>query len=79
MLENLELDDAEDVVYAKRYNTELKQKTLFSEEGPYIMIEKIEVIDGGLFTRTSLRYTIVVPTKGLKVIRTDSCFNWLIS
>jgi len=42
------------------------------------MIEKIEVIDGGLFSRTSLRYTITVPEKGLKVIRTDYGFNWLM-
>ena len=78
-LENIELDDNEEAVYAKRYNTELKTKTIFSEDSPYIMIEKIEVQDGGYFGRNYLKFTITVPSKSLKVVRTEPCFKWLIS
>lgn len=65
----MELDDTEDKVYAKRIKTETKTKTLFYDCSPYVMIETIEIIDGGLFSGKSLCFTLSIPSKNIKVVR----------
>ena len=49
-MEDIELEDSEEYVYAKKILTEVKAKTIFSDESPYIMIEGINVVDGGYFS-----------------------------
>ncbi len=67
----MELEDSEETVYAKRYITELKSKTIFTNESPYVMIDNIEVIDLGIFSGKTLGFTLKVPSKNLKVVRTE--------
>ena len=40
-LEDIELEDNEDYIYAKRVKTNLKKETLFTNKSPYVMIESI--------------------------------------
>ncbi len=78
-LEDIELDDIEDTIYAKKINTEIKNPSKFASQSPYVLIESIEVIDGGLFSGKSLSFTITVPSMNLKVVRIESEFKWLES
>jgi len=41
------------------------------------MIENIEVIDLGIFSGKTLGFTLKIPSRNIKVIRTESCFRWL--
>lgn len=76
-LENLELDDHEDFVYNKRIKNEQKAKTIFGSSPKYVIIDGVELTEGGIFTSKSFSYQIVVPTEGCKVVRLDSDFKWL--
>lgn len=76
-MEDIELDDEDDVVFAKRLKTEIKAKTIFYDCSPYIMIEAVEIIDGGIFSGKSLSFTLSVPSKNFKVVRTEADFKWL--
>lgn len=40
-MEDIELEDKEDYVYAKRVKTKLKKNTIFFNKSPYVMIESI--------------------------------------
>lgn len=40
-LEDIELEDKDDYVYARLVNSELKKKTLFFDKSPYVMIESL--------------------------------------
>lgn len=78
-MEDIELEDSEEYVYAKRIPTEVKAKTIFSDESPYIMIEGINVVDGGYFSSKQLSFTICVISKNLRVVRLESSFKWLLN
>ena len=49
-LEEIELDDGDDYVYYKTIRSDMKVKTMFFEKPHYVIIDHIELIDGGLFT-----------------------------
>ncbi len=76
-LEDLELDDHDDFVYTKRIKNEQKSKTVFYANPQYVIIDQIELSEGGIFTSKSLSFTIVVPSEGFKVIRLEQDFKWL--
>lgn len=76
-LEDLELEDSEDYVYSKNIKTEVKSTTIFADNSPYIMIEGINIVDGGYFSSKQLSFTICVPSLNLRVIRLESSFKWL--
>ena len=77
-LENIVLEDKEDYIYAKRVKTNLKKETLFTNKSPYVMIEQIQVIEGGIFSSKTVSFTITVCSEGLKVVRLKSDFKWLV-
>lgn len=78
-LEAIELNDSEEDIYVKRIKTAKKKETIFSNCNSYIMIESIEVQDGGLFSGKSLSFVLNVPELELKVVRVESEFKWLVS
>lgn len=78
-LEDIELEDKEDYVYAKRVKTKLKKESIFAKKSPYVMIEFIQVIEGGIFSSKTVSFTITVMSEGLKVVRLKSDFKWLVS
>lgn len=76
-LEDIELEDKEEFVYARLVNTELKKKTLFFDKSPFVIIESLQVIEGGIFSSRTVSFTIAVSSEGLKVVRLKSDFKWL--
>lgn len=77
-MEDIELEDKEDYVYAKRVKTNLKKATIFAKKSPYVMIESIKVIEGGIFSSKTVSFTLTVNSDGLKVVRLKSDFKWLL-
>lgn len=76
-LEEIELSNAEEYIYAKRMKTAKKKKTVLTETQPYILIDGIEIKDGGLFSGKYIYFTIYIPELEIKVRRTDVDFKWL--
>lgn len=76
-LEELELSNAEEYIYAKRYKTAKKKKTILTDVHPYILIDSLEIKDGGLFSGKYIIFTISIPELEIKVRRTDTEFKWL--
>lgn len=68
-LEDIELEDKEDYIYAKKIKTNLKKETIFANKSPYVMIESIQIIEGGIFSSKTVSFTITVSSEGLKVVR----------
>lgn len=54
----MEIEDDDEVVYYRKIKTELKSKTVFSDKPHYVIIDKIDVIDGGLFSGKSISFEI---------------------
>lgn len=77
-MENIELEDKEDYIYVKRVKTNLKKETIFSNKSPYVLLESIQVIEGGIFSSKTVSFTIAVCSEGLKVVRLKSDFKWLV-
>ncbi len=75
-LEDLELEDHDEFVYVKRIrNDKKKAKSIFFNKPSYVIIDQIELSEGGIFTSKSLSFTIVIPSENLKVVRLDSDFK----
>ena len=71
------MDDHDDFVYTKKVKNEMKTKTIFSSKPQYVIIDGIELTEGGIFTSKSFSYQILIPTEGFKVVRLESDFKWL--
>lgn len=79
-LEDLELEDHDDFVYVKRIkNDKKKAKSIFFNKPSYVIIDQIELSEGGIFSSKSLSFTIIVAAENLKVVRLDSDFKQLQS
>lgn len=78
LLEDLELSNSDEYVYAKRYKMAKKKKTVLSATQAYIFVEGTEVKDVGLFSGKQIIFTVSVPELELKVRRTDAEFKWLL-
>ena len=76
-LEELELSNGEDAIYANRIKTAKKKKTVLTETSPYILIEGVEIKDGGLFSGKFIIFSIHIPELEIKVRLTDTEFKWL--
>lgn len=76
-LEDLELGNAEETIYAKRLKVAKKKKTILSDKAVYILIENFEIKDGGLFSGKYIYFTISIPELEIKVRRSDLEFKWL--
>jgi hypothetical protein len=61
-MEEIELDDGDEYVYYKTIKSDMKCKTVFYDKAHYVIIDQIEMIEGGLFASKSLSFTILVPT-----------------
>lgn len=76
-LEDLELSNSEDYIYAKRLKAAKKKKTMLANTQAYILVDGMEIKEGGLFSGKYINFTISVPELEVKVRRTDSEFKWL--
>ena len=76
-LEELELSNTEETIYAHRLKTAKKKKTVLTDIQPYILIDGLEVKDGGFLSGKYLYFTISVPELEIKIRRSDSEFKWL--
>ena len=75
-LEDLELEDYDDFVYVKRVqNDKKKARSIFFNKPSYVIIDQIELSEGGIFSSRSLSFTIVVISDNLKVVRLDDDFK----
>lgn len=77
LLEELDLNNADDAIYAKRLKTAKKKKTVLTPCQPYILIDGMEIKDGGIFTGKYIYFNINIPELEIKIRRTDADFKWL--
>lgn len=75
-LEELEINDDEKSVYAKRVKVNLKKETVLSSQPASAEIEEVDLKEGGFFSGKTPSFTIDVKPFG-KVRRLDVEFKWL--
>ena len=76
-LEDLELSNNEEYVYARRVKTAKKKKTVLTNTQAYILVDGLEIREGGLFTGKYVIFTVSAPELEIRVKRTDTDFKWL--
>lgn len=76
-LEDICVDTTNNNSYIKRMKTKRKKKTFLSDIRPYILIEQVDVKEGGLFYGKYLCFSVSIPERELRVKRTESEFKWL--
>ena len=68
LINDLEMDDSEEAIYYKQVVTNVKSKTVFHEKPHYIIIDQIELQEGGFLTGKILSFTIQIPTINIKTV-----------